>query len=165
MQSSTISMRHLPIRKQARAQPIADDPLFQPEPEKDGASILSANQRHQRVRDALEGLSEDQRKVIEASFFLGLSHGKVAEVLEIPLGTVKSRIRLAFTALRKALGEDMQEEWKTTVDHRCTRCILAARAGAVNDSVRINDVFPITFRKQIYCNKDGFCSFLPLPAC
>jgi len=56
-------------------------------------------------------LSREQRQVIEASFFVGLSHGEVAEVLKIPLGTVKSRIRLGFKALRTALGEDIAEEF------------------------------------------------------
>lgn len=94
------------LRKIARAQPIEDDPLFQPDPEPDAVEVLSANAREIRIKEALAGLNKEQRQVIEASFFMGMSHGEVADALEIPLGTVKSRIRLAFKALRQALGED-----------------------------------------------------------
>jgi len=94
------------LRKIARAQPIEDDPLFQPDPEPDAVEVLSANERELRIKEALSNLNKEQRQVIEASFFMGLSHGEVADALGIPLGTVKSRIRLAFKALRTALGED-----------------------------------------------------------
>lgn len=98
------------LRKIARAQPFKDDPMFEPDPEPSAVEVMSASQREAQVKAAMQNLSREQRQVIEASFFVGLSHGEVAEVLEIPLGTVKSRIRLAFKALRSALGEDIAEE-------------------------------------------------------
>ena len=55
------------------------------------------------VKAALNTLNADQRKVIELSFFEEMSHSQIAEHLSLPLGTVKSRIRLAFKALRPEL--------------------------------------------------------------
>lgn len=99
------------FRKIARAEPYKDDPLFEPDPEPAVLDVLSAVEREHRVKTALAELSREQRQVIEASFFVGLSHGEIAEGLKIPLGTVKSRIRLAFKALKGALGEDIAEEF------------------------------------------------------
>jgi RNA polymerase sigma-70 factor (ECF subfamily) len=56
------------------------------------------------VRLALAALPPEQRRVIEAAFFDGLSHSEVAEALELPLGTVKTRIRTGLASLRRQLG-------------------------------------------------------------
>ena len=58
-----------------------------------------------RVRGALEELPPDQRQVIELAYFGGLTHSQIAEVLELPPGTVKGRMRLGLTKMRSALGE------------------------------------------------------------
>jgi RNA polymerase sigma-70 factor (ECF subfamily) len=55
------------------------------------------------VRTALGQVPPDQRRVVELSFFEGKAHGEISEALGIPLGTVKSRLRLAFGRLRKLL--------------------------------------------------------------
>ena len=62
-------------------------------------------ERESIVRSTLATLPEDQLRVIRLSFFDGLAHSEIAELLEIPLGTVKSRIRLALQRLRDPLGE------------------------------------------------------------
>jgi RNA polymerase sigma-70 factor (ECF subfamily) len=49
---------------------------------------------------ALAALPEEQREVIELAFIDGLSHSKIAKKLSLPLGTVKSRVRLAYRRLR-----------------------------------------------------------------
>jgi len=56
------------------------------------------------VRGALAGLPNDQRHVIELAYFGGFSNSQIAELLELPMGTVKSRMRLALTKLRLSLG-------------------------------------------------------------
>ena len=66
---------------------------------------LSAAQRTTRVRAAMRQLSADQIRVIELSFFEEKPHSEIAAVLDIPLGTVKSRIRLAMDRLRGLLGD------------------------------------------------------------
>ena len=68
-------------------------------------SRLAAAQAETRVRAALAELSEEQRRVLELSFYEEKAHGEIARILHIPLGTVKSRSRLAMNRLRNLLGE------------------------------------------------------------
>ena len=68
-------------------------------------SIL-AGQTYTRVKELLEGLSADQLVVIQKAFFEDKTHTVIAEELKLPLGTVKSRIRLALGRLREALEKD-----------------------------------------------------------
>jgi RNA polymerase sigma-70 factor, ECF subfamily len=58
-----------------------------------------------RVRGALDELPADQRQVIELAYFGGLSHTQIAEMLDLPPGTVKGRMRLGLSKMRSALGE------------------------------------------------------------
>jgi RNA polymerase sigma-70 factor, ECF subfamily len=64
-----------------------------------------ASEREKLVRTAMAGLSTDQTEVVRLSFFDGLAHSEIAERLGIPLGTVKSRLRLAFARLREHLSD------------------------------------------------------------
>lgn len=66
-----------------------------------GTGQLDAMQLHTH----LESLPDDQMQVVRLAFFEGLSHSEICERLDLPLGTVKSRLRLAFGKLRKAMGE------------------------------------------------------------
>ena len=59
-----------------------------------------------RLRGYVETLSAEQMDVVQLAFFEGLSHSEVGQRLSIPLGTVKSRLRLAFGKLRMAMGEE-----------------------------------------------------------
>ena len=58
-----------------------------------------------RVRGALGTLPDDQRQVIELAYFGGLSHTQIAEMLDLPPGTVKGRMRLGLSKMRSSLGE------------------------------------------------------------
>lgn len=60
-----------------------------------------------RLAGPIRALPPQQLEVVQLAFFEGLSHGEIVERLGIPLGTVKSRLRLAFRKLRAALGEDV----------------------------------------------------------
>ncbi len=64
---------------------------------------LAAAQSEARLREALKALPNEQLKVIEMSFFEEKAHSEIAETLRIPLGTVKSRARLAMKRLRALL--------------------------------------------------------------
>jgi len=59
----------------------------------------------QQVRTALGELPAEQRQVIELAFFGGFSHTQIAEMLKLPAGTVKGRMRLGLTKLRVVLGD------------------------------------------------------------
>ena len=58
-----------------------------------------------QVRSALGELPAEQRQVIELAFFGGFSHSQIAEMLKLPAGTVKGRMRLGLTKLRMLLGD------------------------------------------------------------
>lgn len=68
-----------------------------------GTDDLEARERQRFVLNALAGLSKEQRRCVELSFFEGLSHSQIASRLEEPLGTVKSRILLGMRKLRSTL--------------------------------------------------------------
>jgi RNA polymerase sigma-70 factor (ECF subfamily) len=68
-------------------------------------SRLVTSQSEERVRSVLSKLPADQIRVIELSFFEEKAHADIAQILGIPLGTVKSRLRLAMSRLRILLSE------------------------------------------------------------
>ena len=59
----------------------------------------------QQVRSALSELPRDQRQVIELAYFGGFTHMQIAEMLRLPPGTVKGRMRLGLTKMRLALDD------------------------------------------------------------
>jgi RNA polymerase sigma-70 factor (ECF subfamily) len=66
---------------------------------------VERREESRRVRSALDELPADQRQVIELAYFGGLTHSQIAEMLDLPPGTVKGRMRLGLTKMRSALGE------------------------------------------------------------
>ena len=85
-----------------------DDPFFHPEASEPQDETVDADRRQQRIGLAIADLPEDQRDLIKLAFFNGLSHSEIAAQTNLPLGTVKSRIRLAFARLRKMMEADPQ---------------------------------------------------------
>jgi RNA polymerase sigma-70 factor (ECF subfamily) len=81
----------------------ASDVVVVEDPAEAVVEELGAPQERETVRAALEGLPEEQRQVIELMYFGGLSQSRIAERLELPLGTVKSRTLLGMRRLRAAL--------------------------------------------------------------
>jgi RNA polymerase sigma-70 factor (ECF subfamily) len=59
---------------------------------------------HETVHAALARLPADQREVVRLAYFEGLTHSEIARRLDLPMGTVKTRLRLAFDKLRVTLG-------------------------------------------------------------
>lgn len=66
-------------------------------------------ERRKRVRTALAGLPAEQKRVLELSFYEGLSQTEIAERTATPLGTVKTRALLAMKKLRRDLREEIRE--------------------------------------------------------
>ena len=66
-------------------------------------------ERARTLRKAMPALPDKQRTVIEPAFDAGLSHTEIAHHAALPLGTVKSRVRIALATLRQALPADMAE--------------------------------------------------------
>ncbi|WP_246088649.1 sigma-70 family RNA polymerase sigma factor [Phreatobacter stygius] len=80
-----------------------NEPMLMPSAEPDMDDAISLAHREETVRAALAHLPEEQLSLVRLAFFEGMSHSEIAGQLHLPLGTVKSRIRLAFTRLRRTL--------------------------------------------------------------
>jgi len=90
------------IRKQRRPEP--EDLTWGPEAEPDQADVLAHAEETEKLGRALAALPEKQRVLIERAYFGELSHSEIAAETGLPLGTIKSRIRLALDRLRHAMG-------------------------------------------------------------
>lgn len=69
----------------------------------DGEANAIANQRAERVGAALKVLPDEQRQIIEMAYIEDISQSEIAKKLSLPLGTVKSRMRLAYGKLKEQL--------------------------------------------------------------
>lgn len=73
----------------------------------DGPDVLMQTERAgAAIREAIKGLPDEQLQVLQKAFFEDKSHSVIAAELDLPLGTVKSRVRLALAKLRSTLSED-----------------------------------------------------------
>jgi RNA polymerase sigma-70 factor (ECF subfamily) len=98
-------------RRSAVEEPALDTLDFPDSGELPEDSMLATERIH-LVRAALADLSPEQRQAVELAFFSELSHSEIAEKLDIPLGTIKTRIRTALRRLRDVLGDtgDVMEQ-------------------------------------------------------
>ncbi|HEX2590832.1 MAG TPA: sigma-70 family RNA polymerase sigma factor [Rhizomicrobium sp.] len=92
------------IRRERR--PEIDPAELSPEPERAADAGMVRDEDDSRVREAITSLPKEQALVIELSFFADKPHSLIAQELGLPLGTVKSRLRLAMARIRAALGEE-----------------------------------------------------------
>ena len=85
---------------------VADDGALErmPAPDRTDTEVQRRDEA-QHVRSALHELPDDQRQVIELAYFGGFSHSQIAEMLKLPAGTVKGRMRLGLAKLRLTLGD------------------------------------------------------------
>jgi len=74
---------------------------------RDPALMAQLADERQKVRQALTSLPPEQRRVVEMAYYGGYTQQEIAELLSQPLGTVKTRIRLAMQKLRAALGPEV----------------------------------------------------------
>ena len=86
------------LRRQNRPEP--EDLPWGPEPEPDQADVIALQQDSALLAEALKTLPEQQRDLIEKAYFGDLSQSEIASLTGLPLGTIKSRIRLALDRLR-----------------------------------------------------------------
>ncbi len=90
------------LRKQRRPEP--EDLSWGPEAEPEQDDVLALQQETAQLRNAMTALPEAQRQLIEKAYFGDLSHREIASQTGLPLGTIKSRIRLALDRLRHAMN-------------------------------------------------------------
>ena len=93
------------FRKTSRPEFDPQDPALVPDEARAPDDALQVEQTRRRIRDVLTLLPKEQAAVIQLSFFEDKSHSDIAAQLAVPLGTVKSRLRLAMGRLRTVLGE------------------------------------------------------------
>ena len=93
------------LRKASRPVPDMTDPSIAPEPEPSAPETMMRAQDAVSLRSAIADLPAEQREIIQHAFFEDKTHIQVAEALDLPLGTVKSRIRLAIKRIRTRLGD------------------------------------------------------------
>lgn len=94
------------LRRTNKPELDAEDPMLQPAPAEQPDITVNRVQLESKVRDVIETLPEEQLVLLKAAFYEGLSHSEIAKSFGLPLGTVKSRIRLAFMRLRGSLERD-----------------------------------------------------------
>jgi RNA polymerase sigma-70 factor (ECF subfamily) len=95
--------RRIDLARRERGDFDPDEPMLQPAGSPDLDQLVDIQQREEVVRAVLTSLPPEQLDLVKLAFFEGLSHSQISEATGLPLGTVKSRIRLAFTRLRRML--------------------------------------------------------------
>ena len=94
------------IRREKRPEVDWTDPALQPEQPEEADKSLEAAQREDRIREVMKELPEEQAEMVRLAFFEDKAHSAIAEATGLPLGTVKSRLRLALAKLRAQLEEE-----------------------------------------------------------
>lgn len=101
---SVANNRRIDVRRRSRERSAADEDLLAiPDPAESADACLDAAQRERHIHAALDALPREQFRMVQLAFFEGLSHATIAARTRIPIGTVKSRLRLAFARLRHLL--------------------------------------------------------------
>ncbi len=93
------------VRRERRPEIDPDDPALRPEAEPAADHAVESLQDSKRLREAMSVLPAEQQEILRLAYFEDLPHSAIAERCDMPLGTVKSRIRLALTRLRKTLKD------------------------------------------------------------
>lgn len=92
------------LRRGPRPDFDEEDPTLAPEPIEPADVGFQRIQEAEQVRNAIGGLNAEQMQVLKMSYFEDMTHAAIATALNLPLGTVKSRIRMACEKLRASLG-------------------------------------------------------------
>ncbi|MDG1067925.1 MAG: sigma-70 family RNA polymerase sigma factor [Sulfitobacter sp.] len=89
------------LRRDRRPDP--EDLPWGPAPEPEQSHVLELQQESARLVEAVSNLPQNQRKLIEQAYFGEMTQAEIAEITGLPLGTIKSRLRLALDRLRHSL--------------------------------------------------------------
>jgi RNA polymerase sigma-70 factor (ECF subfamily) len=92
-------------RRAAKPQLDPEDPAIAPVEEPRADAVVERATRDEKIRVAFNALPPAQYEVVRLHFMEDAAHSEIAERLNLPLGTVKSRLRLAFEKIRKELGD------------------------------------------------------------
>jgi len=95
------------LRRERRPELDSDDPLVETVEAPAGDAVIESRQNRTLLTKVLSELPEEQAVVVTMSFIEDKSHSMIAEELDLPLGTVKSRLRLAFKRIREKLGDQL----------------------------------------------------------
>ncbi|MEM8811666.1 MAG: sigma-70 family RNA polymerase sigma factor [Pseudomonadota bacterium] len=98
------NMRIDAFRRDKRPELDENDPALVPDAERPADQTLHSQEVAERLRDIIEELPDEQKTVVLMSFYQDKAHAAIAEELNIPLGTVKSRLRLAMSKIRGVWG-------------------------------------------------------------
>lgn len=90
------------MRRDRRPEP--EELTWGPEAEPDQLDVMTLQQESEQLISAIASLPEKQRVMIERAYFGDLTHSEIADETGLPLGTIKSRIRLALERLRHSLS-------------------------------------------------------------
>jgi RNA polymerase sigma-70 factor (ECF subfamily) len=93
------------LRRERRPALDAEDPALRPEPPAAADLVTAAQQWEERLGAALRELPPEQSEMVRLAYYEDRSHSDIAQRLNIPLGTVKSRLRLAVARLRSRFEE------------------------------------------------------------
>ena len=103
------------LRRKTTFRPAPLEVAEQRPADDDTAEEATRNVEHATVRAALEGLPQAQRRTIELAYFGGYTHVELAQIMGVPLGTVKGRMRIGLQKLRRALEREGRVEETQTL--------------------------------------------------
>jgi RNA polymerase sigma-70 factor (ECF subfamily) len=93
------------IRRERHPDFDPNDPAFVPDEEVPADTKMQLEDDGEKLHAALKELPAEQAQVVQMSFFADKPHSQIAQELGLPLGTVKSRLRLAMARIRGVMGE------------------------------------------------------------
>ena len=93
------------LRRERRPEVDPEDPALVRDPEVPADRTIESAQESDRVRSAVAALPAEQGDLLRMAYYEDKAHSVIAQEKGLPLGTVKSRIRLAMARLRKSLSE------------------------------------------------------------
>lgn len=92
-------------RRAAKPDLDPNEPSLIPDHDPEPGTLIDRSAREEKIRASFAALPTAQYEVVRLHFLEDLAHSEIADRLNLPLGTVKSRLRLAFDKIRKDLGD------------------------------------------------------------